>query len=414
MANRSLDIAIFGATGFTGALVAEYLTENATSGQPLRLALAGRSREKLETLRARLVSAGSKAEIQIVIADVSDAPSLHALASKTKVLLSTVGPFAQFGLPVVKACAETGTHYCDITGEPNFIRSSIDQFEAFAQANRARIVHTCGFDSIPSDLGMCTLHDFLKTQGLNTSLKRATLGLVSAKGGFSGGTVASLLGVLDATRADKNLRSLLRDPYSLSPDRAAEPNLGPERDLERLEKDAFTNRWTAPFVMESINTRVVRRSNAILGFPYGRAMRYREVTLLKPGALGFSVGALTTAALGALMLSQKYAPTRAIVKRMLPKPGEGPDAETRNSGSFRIRIEAENTDGIRVQTHVAGVRDPGYGETAKMVSEAALCLAFDDAALDKRFGILTPASAMGMTLVKRLQSAGMTFASERI
>jgi short subunit dehydrogenase-like uncharacterized protein len=414
MTKRSLDVAIFGATGFTGALVAEYLAESAAKVPHLRLALAGRSREKLETLRARLVGAGSKAEIQIVIADVSDEASLRALASKAKVLLSTVGPFAQFGLPVVKACAEAGTHYCDITGEPNFIRASIDQFEAIAQVNRARIVHTCGFDSIPSDLGMCTLHDFLKAQSLNTSLKRATLGLVSAKGGFSGGTVASLLGVLDAARVDKNLRKLLRDPYSLSPDRAAEPNLGPERDLERLEKDAFTNRWTAPFVMESINTRVVRRSNAILGFPYGRAMRYREVTLLKRGALGFSVGALTTAALGALMLSQKYAPTRALVKHMLPKPGDGPDAETRNAGSFRIRIEAENIDGIRVQTHVVGVRDPGYGETAKMAGEAALCLAFDDDALDERYGILTPASAMGMTLVKRLQKAGMTFASERV
>jgi short subunit dehydrogenase-like uncharacterized protein len=404
MTTRAWDIVLFGATGFTGALTAEYLARHAPA--EVKLALAGRSREKLETVKRGLGPAGDR--FGVLVGDVSDPASLATIASSTRVLITTVGPYAKYGLPVVEACAKAGTHCCDLTGESQFMRRSIDGFDALAKSTGARIVHTCGFDSIPSDLGLLVLHDFVKQQGKSGQLKRATLAVLGAKGGFSGGTIASMVNGIEEATADRSLRKLFGDPYALSPDRANEPDLGRQRDQTGLQFDDFLGTWTAPFVMASINTRVVRRSNALLGYPYGKELQYRETTSLK-GPQGLVFGAVMTAGLGAIVGSQLFGPTKKLVGALLPKPGEGPDKATREAGYFKIRIEAETVEGDRVHARVVGTSDPGYGETAKMLSESALCLLLDEAKLPKVAGVLTPATAMGLTLVERLRAAGMTF-----
>ncbi|MDX2014791.1 MAG: saccharopine dehydrogenase NADP-binding domain-containing protein [Myxococcaceae bacterium] len=408
MSTREWDVVLFGATGFTGALTAEYLAKHAPA--ELKLALAGRSRDKLEAVKQGLGPAGAR--FGVLVADVSTPASLAAVAASTKVLVTTVGPYAKYGLPVVEACAKAGTHCCDLTGEPQFMRRSIDGYDALAKSTGARIVHTCGFDSIPSDLGLLVLHDFAKAQGLSGQFKRATLAVLGAKGGFSGGTIASMVNGIEEATADRSLRKLFADPYALSPDRANEPDLGRQRDQTGLEKDDFLGTWTAPFVMASINTRVVRRSNALLGYPYGKELRYRETTSLK-GVQGLIFGGVMTVGLGAVVASQLFGPTKKLVGALLPKPGEGPDKATRESGYFKIRIEAESVEGERLHARVVGTADPGYGETAKMLSEAALCLALDEAKLPKVAGVLTPATAMGLVLVERLRAAGMTFEAKR-
>jgi short subunit dehydrogenase-like uncharacterized protein len=405
MATRSWDIVVFGATGFTGALVVEYLSQHAPAD--VRIALAGRSADKLETVKRSLGDAGAR--FGVLVADTSDPASLRTLAEGTRVLCTTVGPYAKYGLPVVEACARAGTHLCDLTGEVQFMRRSIDAFDAAAKSTGARVVHACGFDSIPSDLGMATLHDFVTREGGSGHFTRATLAVVKLKGGASGGTVASMLNVIEEATADRAVRRVFGDPYALSPDRAKEPDLGRQRDLSSLRYDEFLGGWTAPFFMASVNTRVVRRSNALLGYAWGQRLDYREVSLLRPGLKGLAFGAGMTAALGALVASQVFTPTRGLVRRLLPQPGEGPDRARREAGSFRMRLEAETVEGRRVTGAVVGTSDPGYGETAKMLSQAALCLAQDEARLPKRAGVLTPASAMGMALVERLRAAGMAF-----
>ena len=405
MTTRPWDIVLFGATGFTGALVAEYLAEHAPTD--VRIALAGRNRGKLEAVKRGLPGGGAR--FGVLLGDSGDPPSLRAIAEQTRVLCTTVGPYAKYGLPVVEACAKAGTHYCDLTGEPQFMRRSIDLAEPLAQASGARIVHTCGFDSIPSDLGLLTLHEFVKSQGASGQFKRATLAVTAMKGSVSGGTVASLLNGIEEAMADRAVRRIMGDPYSLSPDRAKEPDLGRQRDLASVRYDDFLGTWTAPFVMASVNTRVVRRSNALLGSSYGRELDYREVTALRNGVKGLVFGGAMTLGMGALVASQLFGPTKKLVQRLLPRPGEGPDKAARDAGFFRFRIEAETIEGQRVHANVAGTADPGYGETAKMLSHAALCLAQDEAKLPKRAGVLTPATAMGMALVERLRGAGMTF-----
>lgn len=405
MTERPWDIVLFGATGFTGALVAEYLAAHAPA--TVRIALAGRNASKLEAVRAGLGEGGKR--FGVLVGDTTDRGSIDAIARQTRVLCTTVGPYAKYGLPVVEACAAAGTHYADLTGEPQFMRRSIDAADAEARRTGARIVHTCGFDSIPSDLGVLTLHEFAKARGLSGQFKRITLAVTGAKGGFSGGTVASMLNGIEEAMADRSLRRLFADPYALSPDRAKEPDLGRQRDLTKVAYDDFLESWTAPFVMASINTRVVRRSNALLGHQYGRELDYREVTALKGGLKGIVFGAALAGGMGLLVASQLFAPTRKLVQARLPKPGEGPDRKTRESGFFRLRLEGLTVEGERLHAKVVGTADPGYGETAKMLGESALCLALDGERLPRVAGVLTPATAMGVVLRDRLRAAGMTF-----
>jgi short subunit dehydrogenase-like uncharacterized protein len=396
---REFDVVLFGATGFTGRLVADYLARKAPAGT--RIALAGRSKPRLEEIHRGLPE-GAKAW-PLLIADSSDPTALAALAARTTVVCTTVGPYAKYGLPLVEACANAGTHVCDLTGEVQFMRDSIDRFHAAAVKSGARIVHTCGFDSIPSDLGMWLLH---RAHG---TLKRVTYVVESLRGGFSGGTVASLVNGVEEATADRARRRIMGDPYALSPDRAKEPDLGNERDLASFRYDDFTARWIAPFVMASINTRVVRRSNALLDYAYGRELRYAEVSGMGNGPAGALRAAGLTAMLGAFMVSLTMPFTKKLVLSRLPQAGEGPSEEARRNGGVRIRFVAETSAGKRVGLLVKGKGDPGYLLTSMLLGESALCLALDGSKLPARAGCLTPATAMGDLLVERLRAGGMTW-----
>ncbi len=408
---RSFDVVLFGATGFTGRLVAEYVAKH--YARDLVWAIAGRNRAKLEAVRMDLARIEpGLASLEILVADSADLGSLEAVARSTRVVCTTVGPYATHGGPLVNACAMHGTDYCDLTGEVPFIRRSIDENHARAEATQARIVHSTGFDSIPSDLGVWMLHEHLREHH-GRSLARASFFCGPTKGGMSGGTIASMMELMDAAGRDRELRRLVADPYALLPDRTKDRG-GEGRDRPRVHFDKELGEWTAPFVMSAINTRVVRRSNALLGFPYGRDFRYEETMSLGRGPAGFARAAGLTAGLGAFVAAAASGPGRSVLKRALPAPGEGPSKEQRETGFFKIRLLGESDPGpdgrtVRVEGWVEGTSDPGYGETAKMITEAAVCLAKDETKLPARFGVLTPASAMGSVLIERLRAAGMVF-----
>lgn len=401
MTNRTFDVVLFGATGFTGRLVAEYLAKAAPAD--LKVALAGRNAAKLEGIRASLPERARA--WPLVSADASDPASLEKLAGEAKVVCTTVGPYAKYGLPLVEACAKAGTHYCDLTGETQFMRDTIDRFHETAKVSGARIVHTCGFDSIPSDLGVQALVEALGP------LKQATYVIEVLKGGFSGGTVASMMNLIDEVKKDRSRLKAIVDPYALSPDRSKEPKLGSERDLAGFKFDPFVGQWVAPFIMAAVNARVVRRSNALLDYAYGKAFRYAEVSGMKKGLGGAVKAAGFTAGLGAFM-GLLMGPTRKLVESRLPRPGEGPDEKTRQSGFMRVRIYGESEAGARRVMCVEGQGDPGYQLTAVMLGESALCLALDEDSLSAVSGVLTPAVAMGKVLRERLVRAGMRFTLE--
>ena len=396
---REHDIVLHGATGFVGALVAAYLAGDAHAD--VRIALSGRSREKLERTRAELPS--SAQGWPLVVADAADPTALAALAASTRVVVSTVGPYATYGLPLVEACARAGTHYADLTGEVLFVREAIDRCDALARESGARIVHSCGYDSVPSDLGVLLLHE--------AAGELADVRLVAtAKGGLSGGTVASMRAQMDAMRHDPAARRLAADPHALSPDPAAEPapvqppDAGPPGRLR-------DGTWTAPFIMAGYNTRIVRRSNALTDWSYGRGLRYGELMGCGRGVRGAAAaGAVTAGLVGALAgisAAMTTAPTRALLDRVLPAPGSGPSAASRAAGWFRSELHAVASGGRRFRAVVAGPGDPGYAATAVMLGESALCLAED--ATGDRAGSLTPATAMGTALVERLRKAGHTY-----
>jgi short subunit dehydrogenase-like uncharacterized protein len=400
---RPLDLVLFGATGFVGRLTAEYLARAAPDG--VRIALAGRSRERLEEVRGSL--GPRAAQWPLHVADSSDPASLEALARAARVLVTTVGPYRRHGLPVVEACARAGTHYADLTGEVLFMHEAIERFDAPARETGARIVHTCGFDSIPSDLGVLLLHEAAQADGAG-DLERVTLVVRGMKGGPSGGTIASMKGMVDDARADPTLRRILGDPYALSPKRTAEPDLGPQRELQGIEHDDDLGVWVAPFVMASINTRVVRRSNALQDFAYGRSLRYREVMAAGSGPVGRAKATAVAAGTGALAAGLAFGPARMVLDRVLPAPGEGPSEQARRTGFFKIDVHGQTSSGSRYVCRVSAQGDPGYQATSVMLGESALCLLLDAERLPPRAGVLTPATAMGGVLVERLRAAGQT------
>jgi len=399
--DRPHDLVVYGATGFVGELTAAYLAEHAPAG--VRIGLAGRSAQKLAAVRGRLPEAAR--DWPLLVADSADPEAVARLAESTRVLATTVGPYARYGLPVVEACARAGTHYADLTGEVLFHRDAIDRVDAVARDTGAKIVHSCGYDSIPSDLGVFVLHERAAADGAG-GLVDVDL-IASAKGGFSGGTIDSLRAQVETVAADPSRKLVVGDLHSLSPDRAAEPVPRQPSDAPPPGRRGSRGTWTAPFVMASYNTRVVRRSNALLGFAYGRTMRYGESMGLGTGPVG-AVGAVgVTAGLVGLLAGFSTAPTRAVLDRVLPKPGEGPSAQARAAGWFRMDIEAGTESGRRYHARVAGTGDPGYAATAVMLGESGLCLALDD--LPDRAGSLTPATAMGSALVRRLVAAGHSY-----
>jgi short subunit dehydrogenase-like uncharacterized protein len=404
MSERPYDVVLFGATGFTGRLVAEYMQTHARTA--LRWAIAGRSREKLEAVQAHLKTLGAR-EVPILIGDSGDEASLRAIVKSTRVVCTTVGPYAKYGRSLAHVCAEEGVHYTDLTGEVPFMRASIDENDAAAKKSHARIVHACGFDSIPSDLGTYMLHRRAEAMGL--TLCDTTLLVKKADGGFSGGTVASMLELTDAAKKDPKVRALVMDPHALEPE---PPPHKDRRDRFTVAWDEDLAAWTAPFIMAMCNTRVVRRSNALFDHGYGKDFRYREVMSFPKGPRGamlaYGVGG-ATAGFGAVLA---LSPLRKLAEARLPKSGEGPSEEKRKNGSFKIDVVAktktkDGTEGPRLTARVVGEGDPGYAATSRMLSEATMCLAED--ALESPYGVITPAFAMGDALVARLAGAGVHF-----
>ena len=390
------DLVLFGATGFVGRLTAAYLARAAEPG--VRVALGGRSKERLEALRAELPEAA--ADWPLVVADTSDAGSLRELVSSTTAVATTVGPYSRYGLPLVEACAAAGTHYADLTGEVPFVRASADRAHGQARDTGARIVHACGFDSIPSDLAALLTAQAARADG--AALTDTTMVVTSMSGGISGGTIDSLRTMVDEVRSDPATRRLMTDPYALSPDRDAEPSLGRETDATPVGR--LDGRWTGLFVMAPFNTRIVRRSNALQDWAYGRGFRYREVMAFGRGPLGPVLAAGTAAGVASMGAGMALPPTRAVLDRVLPKPGEGPSERTRERGHFRIETTGTATDGRRYRTTIAMAGDPGYAATAVMLGQSGLCLATDE--LPGEGGVLTPATAMGTLLADRLRAAG--------
>jgi short subunit dehydrogenase-like uncharacterized protein len=413
--SRRFDVVLWGATGFTGRLVAEYLARRHGVGKKLAWALGGRSREKLEKVRAELeaVDPGAR-ELPLMLGDSADRPSLDAIARDTRVVASTVGPYAIHGRDLVAACVDAGTDCCDLTGEPQFIRAMIDTHHARAGTTGARIVHCCGYDSIPSDLGTLMLQTHMREKhGGRCAQVRCYAG--AATMAVSGGTIASMLRLVEDASHDRGVRKILIDPYSLDPDRGER---GPDRrDAMGVRWDADLEVWTGPFAMAAINGRIVRRTNALLGYSYGRDFRYLEGMSFRSGAGGWLAAAAASAGTVGVMAAAAVPPVRWLARNVLPSPGEGPSKETRESGSFVTRLVGlgEAADGAppaRVFGTVRGDQDPGYGATAKMLGEAAVCLALDGESISRAGGILTPGSCMGMRLIERLRAAGMTFEAE--
>jgi short subunit dehydrogenase-like uncharacterized protein len=405
---REFDVIVWGATGFTGRLVAEYLLGRYGAAGELSWAMGGRSQQKLEAVRGGL-GPGAEA-IPLVVGDGDDEAALAEMVQRTKVVCTTVGPYAKLGSKLVAACAAHGVDYCDLTGEVQWMRRMIDAYQEQAAAHGARIVHTCGFDSIPSDIGVFHLQKEMQARH-GVPARRIRYRVSAFAGGFSGGTVASLLNVMEEAASNPEVRRIMSDPYSLNP---PDHRTGPDRrDATGPVWDEAFGQWTAPFVMSAINTRVVRRSNALLGHAYGADFRYDEAVLTGAGPAGWLKAAGTSAGLGFTMLAGAVGPLRQGLASLLPSPGEGPSKEKREAGFFKIKLLAEHPGdtALSLGSEVTGDRDPGYGSTAKMLGEAAVCLAKDDLAAGG--GFWTPASAMGEPLLERLRKhAGLTFEIE--
>jgi len=405
--DRELDVVLFGATGFTGKLVAEYLARHHGSSD-LRWALAGRSTGKLTAVRAELAGiAPGLSDLPLLIADSSDRRALEDVARRTRVVCSTVGPYARHGSELVAACVASGTDYCDLTGEPQWIRRMIDAHADSARASGARIVHCCGFDSIPSDLGTFLVQEHA-IERFGAPCNEVKVFVTKLRGGASGGTIASMLGVMEEATQDKAVRRILSDPYCLNPEGE---RTGPDgRDPTSVRRDPDLPGWTGPFVMAAINTRVVRRSNALLGYRYGRDFRYAELSAFPNDARGFLRATGQTLGIGAFMAAAVVKPIRSVLAtKVLPKPGQGPSAEQRRRGKFEMCVVGKRSGAAPVFARVVGHSDPGYGETSIMLAESALCLARDGVVPECPSGVLTPASAMGEKLLVRLRRAGMIF-----
>ena len=416
MTSKTYDLIVFGATGFTGRLVAQYL--HTTYGQtpahadqpPVRWALAGRSLAKLQAVRSEI---GAGDEVPLIVADASSSDALMALVAQTQVVITTVGPYQQHGEPLVRACAAAGTDYVDLCGEPLWMAQMIPQLQPLARASGARIVFSCGFDSIPFDLGVTFLQAEAQ-QRFAAPLHRVRGRVKVMKGGVSGGTVASLMGQLDQIGANRALAKTFADPFALTPGFS-----GPAQpEGESAQYDDTAKSWSGPFVMAAINTKNVHRTNALRGHPWGTDFLYDERMLTRDGMVGAKLAralARTTRVQNRLL---GFGPSRALIRRFaLPQPGQGPNQQQRESGRYEVIFSGETHSGQHLQATVRGDRDPGYGSTSKLITEAALCLAREvgqtSATADQAQtpgGVWTPGAAMGLRLVRRLHTrAGLTF-----
>ena len=382
---RDFDLIVYGATGFTGRLVAEYLVRAYPGNAGPRWAMAGRSADKLAEVRDAI---GAPADLPLVVADADDPASLAAMVARADAVVTTVGPYQLYGSALVAACVEAGTAYLDLCGEPAWMRRMIDAHEARAKATGARIVFSCGFDSIPFDLGVLTAQEAARTR-FGAPAPRVKGRVRVMKGSFSGGTAASLKATLAAAARDPSLVRLLTDPFALTPGFE-----GPHQPTGLIpEFDATLNSWVAPFVMAPINTKNVHRTNFLLSHPYGADFVYDEMMVTGLGDVG-------------RMAAEAVAKLNPFKGDKGPKPGEGPSAEEREAGHYDLLFAALMPDGGRADAVVTGDRDPGYGSTSKMIAETALCLLEGE----RRGGVWTPAALLGTGLRDRLKArAGMTF-----
>jgi short subunit dehydrogenase-like uncharacterized protein len=406
MSETPLQIVVFGATSFVGQILSRYLFGRHGANGELRWAIAGRSHAKLAQLRSSL---GAGAEtLPIIVADAADEAALEAMCASTRVVVSTVGPYALYGSPLVGVCARSGTDYCDLTGEVQWIRRMIDAHEDAARASGARIVHCCGFDSVPSDLGV----HFLQRESMRLHAQpctRVKLRIKAMRGSASGGTVASLMNVVREMSVDPEVRKIMVNPFAVCPDHGAGRPRQP--DVRFAEFDADCDSWLGPFVMAGINTRIVHRSNVLAGDAYGHDFVYDEAMMTGRGIKGRLTAVGLATALGGFVGATMLAPTRWILERyVVPKPGEGPSPDAQAKGFYDFRFFGRTADGNAVRVKVTGDRDPGYGSTAKILGEAAACLAQDVPRDERAGGFWTPATALGDALVERLQAhAGLTF-----
>ena len=403
---RMHDLVLVGATGFVGRLAAQHLARYAPPDA--RIALAGRSQERLEAVRAEL--GGTAASWPLLVVDISDDAAVADLAVATKVVVSTVGPYLRRGLPLVRACAEAGTDYADLTGETLFVRRSIDAAHERAVATGARVVHACGFDSVPSDLavGLCARQAAADGEG---SLTQTVLHVRSMRGGLSGGTIDSGRQQLIEMSGDRAARALAGRADALV-DGPRTPGVRRPGRPRPVRRDPATGRWQAPFVMGVFNRQIVHRSNALAHAAYGPEFRYREVVDTGRGVQGALGAAAMTGGLALMAGGLSFAPTRAILDRVLPAPGSGPSERTMQRGRFVVEVVTTTTTGARYRTRVGADKDPGYGATAVMLGESALALAFDEVPL--RGGVLTPMVALDGLLVERLRAHGFTIETERL
>ena len=412
---RSFDIVLFGATGFVGKLTAEYL---ARAGAGARIALAGRSPDRLLAVRETLPEPAQS--WPVLTADAESPSTLHEMAARTQVVVTTVGPYTRYGLPLMAACAAAGTDYADLTGEAMFVRESIDLYNKQAADTGARIVHSCGFDSIPSDLSVYGLHRTAREDDAG-ELGDTNYVVRSFSGGLSGGTIASILEVLHTASSNPDARRQLADPYTLTPDRGAEPELGRQPDLPwgrggQIAPE-LSGTWTAGFLMAPYNTRIVRRSNALLDWAYGQRFRYSEHMSVGSSALAAVASAVGGGVGNAMFgLGSRYFRLlpRRVVERIVPKPGTGPSAASRERGYYGIETYTTTTTGARYVARMEQRGDPAYKATSVLLGESALALAFDRDTLSDLRGVLTPAAAMGDALLARFPGAGVSLRTERL
>ncbi len=405
MSNNQYTMIVFGATGFVGQILTRYLLETLGTESKTPWAIAGRSQKKLDALKEQL---GLPAKnLTTFTADAQDEASLTTLCNSTQVIISTVGPYALYGEPLVKVCAETGTDYCDLTGEVQWIHDMIANYEPIAQQTGARIVHACGFDSIPSDMGVYHLQQ-AATKTYGQPCTTVKMRVKTLKGGLSGGTAASIINIAKEAAKSAALRQLLKDPFSLCPKDHGFSATQFNVQTPRYDKDY--NAWSAPFVMASINTRIVHRSNALLNQQYGQAFKYDEAVITGDGSKGKYHALLLTLGIKSLLVGAALKPSRwAITSWMLPKPGEGPSLREQNSGRYELLFYGTTDNGHLLKTRVTGDKDPGYGSTAKMLGQAALAMTTSE----KRGGFWTPSTAFGLAFIDQLvNSAGLTFETE--
>jgi len=404
--NRPFDLIVFGATGFTGRLVAEYLNRTCGAGGELAWAMAGRNLDKLAAVRS---SIGAGEALPLIAAEASDADSLAGLARQSRAIITTVGPYQRYGRALVSACVQAGTDYVDLCGEPAWMARMIPLLEAPARDSGARIVFSCGFDSIPFDLGVVFVQDEARRR-FGQPLTRVHCGVRKMKGKPSGGTIASMLATLEQMGRDPAVARTMADPFALTPGFR-----GPRQPASGAAAyDELAKSWTAPFVMAPVNTKNVHRSNALLGRPWGEDFVYDERMLAGDGAEGEQRARRMASALRFQNAMLAFAPTRALLRRFaLPKPGEGPGAEEREAGGYELLFIGQAADGRTLRASVRGEGDPGYASSSRMISESALCLIEDVDRAQTGGGVWTPGAAMGLKLIPRLQvRAGLTFSIE--